>query len=225
MKYQKIDFNLIYWEGMDKVIKSFPEMFCVWITKQVLHFNGTNCQLSCIDHTGTVKNICPSCGCRDKSPGHIPCCWDPGHTLVFHDSIGSIVQWMEDQKTGPNLVAVIRSYLLAQGTKSAVSLFCLESSLQMVAQFQDRLGWDNFIESQKCALWVEMQAQEIHTRGLQKGAESWMRGLMRCLLKLTHCQWLYLNATVHMKFKDGLTIAQHNTILTQMEECLQNRTT
>jgi hypothetical protein len=27
--------------------------------------------------------------------------------LVFHDSIGSIVQWIEDQKIGPNLVAVI----------------------------------------------------------------------------------------------------------------------
>jgi hypothetical protein len=74
---QKIDFNLIYWEGMDKVMKSFPEMFCGWITKQVLHFNSTNCQLSHINHTGTVKNICPSCGCKDKSPGYITCCQDP----------------------------------------------------------------------------------------------------------------------------------------------------
>jgi hypothetical protein len=75
---QKIDFNLIYWEGMDKVMKSFPEMFRVWITKQVLHFNGTNHQLSCKDCARTVKNICPSCDCRDKSPGQITCCWDPG---------------------------------------------------------------------------------------------------------------------------------------------------
>jgi hypothetical protein len=109
-------------------MKSFPEMFCVWITKQLLHFNGTNCQLSLIDCTGTVKKMYPSYGCRDKSPGHITNFGDPGRTLVFHDSIGSIVQWVEDQKTGPDLVAVIRSYLLARGIKSAVSLLHPESA-------------------------------------------------------------------------------------------------
>jgi hypothetical protein len=43
---------------------------------------------------------------------------------------------------------------------------------------------------------------------------------MRRLLELTHRQWLYRNATVHMKVKDGVTAAQHNLILTRMEECL-----
>ncbi len=43
---------------------------------------------------------------------------------------------------------------------------------------------------------------------------------MRQLLELTHCQWLYRNATVHMKVKDSMTAAQHNLILSQMEKCL-----
>jgi hypothetical protein len=51
-----------------------------------------------------------------------------------------------------------------------------------------------FAEGRICALWVEMQAQEIHTRGLQKRADSWVRGLMRRLLKLTHRQWLHCSA-------------------------------
>jgi hypothetical protein len=54
-----------------------------------------------------------------------------------------------------------------------------------------------------------MHAQKIHTRGLQK------------VLELTHCQWLYCNMMVHMKVKNGLTIAQHNTILMRIEECHQ----
>ena len=65
-----------------------------------------------------------------------------------------------------------------------------------------------------------MQSQEIHTHGLSRGADFWVRGLMRPLLELTHRQWLYHNATVHMKVKDGMTAAQHNAILAQMEECL-----
>jgi hypothetical protein len=43
---RKVDFHLVYWEGMDKVMKYFPEVFRVWVTKQVSHFNGTNHQLA-----------------------------------------------------------------------------------------------------------------------------------------------------------------------------------
>ena len=74
----------------------------------------------------------------------------------------------------------------------------------MAAHLHDRLGWDNFVEGRICALWVEMRVQEIHTRWLQRGAEFWARGLMCRLHELTHHQWLYRNATVHMKVKDGI---------------------
>jgi hypothetical protein len=135
--------------------------------------------------------------------------------------MGSILQWIEDQKTGLDLVVVIRSYLLARVTKSAISFLHPNSSLRMAARLHNHLGWHNFVEGRICALWVEMRAQEIHTRGLQKGADFWERVLMQHLLQLTHRQWLYCNATVHMKVKDGLTIAQHNTILMHIKKCLQ----
>jgi hypothetical protein len=32
----------VYWEGMERVLKSFPEMFRVWDTKHISHFQGTN---------------------------------------------------------------------------------------------------------------------------------------------------------------------------------------
>jgi hypothetical protein len=34
----KENFPFVYWEGMDHVMKSFPEMFSVWVTKNVSHF-------------------------------------------------------------------------------------------------------------------------------------------------------------------------------------------
>jgi hypothetical protein len=34
----KENFPFVYWEGMEHVMKSFPEMFCVWVTKHVSHF-------------------------------------------------------------------------------------------------------------------------------------------------------------------------------------------
>ena len=35
-------FPFVYWKGMSRVMRSFPVMFCTWITKHVSHFNGTN---------------------------------------------------------------------------------------------------------------------------------------------------------------------------------------
>ncbi len=38
----KENFPFVYWEGMERVLKSFPEMFRVWVTKHVSHFKGQN---------------------------------------------------------------------------------------------------------------------------------------------------------------------------------------
>jgi hypothetical protein len=38
----KENFPFVHWEGMEHVMKLFPEMFRVWVTKHVSHFQGTN---------------------------------------------------------------------------------------------------------------------------------------------------------------------------------------
>ncbi len=59
----KENFPFVYWDGMESVLKLFPEIFRVWVTKHVSHFQGTNRQLSRIDKS--VQNVCPSCKCHD----------------------------------------------------------------------------------------------------------------------------------------------------------------
>ena len=68
------DFPLVYWEGMQKVMQSFPAMFRVWVTKHISHFNGTNRMLSRFPGTATrpkVHNRCPNCKRFDESTSHI----------------------------------------------------------------------------------------------------------------------------------------------------------
>jgi hypothetical protein len=79
----KENFPFVYWESMEHVMKLFPEMFCVWVTKHVSHFQGTNQHLSCIDKL--VQNVCPSCKCHDKSTSHITRCHDPGCASKLKD--------------------------------------------------------------------------------------------------------------------------------------------
>ncbi len=61
-----------------------------------------------------------------------------------------------------------------------------------------------------------MEHKLEHSAGYQA------RGLMRRLLETVHQQWLYRNATVHVKLKDGMTASQHEAILVRIEECLSN---
>ena len=56
----KNDFHLVWWDGVEKVLLSFPTMFRVWLTKHVAKCCATNRQLARIDKS--VKNVCPSCG-------------------------------------------------------------------------------------------------------------------------------------------------------------------
>jgi hypothetical protein len=50
-----------------------------------------------------------------------------------------------------------------------------------------------------------------------RSADFWARGLMQRLLQMTHTQWVYRNATVHLEVNDGQTAAAHETILETME--------
>jgi hypothetical protein len=38
----KENFPFVYWEGMERVQILFPEMFRVWVTTHISHFQGTN---------------------------------------------------------------------------------------------------------------------------------------------------------------------------------------
>jgi hypothetical protein len=75
---------------MEKVVRSFPEMFRVWVAKHVSHFQGTNWQLSWI--CKTIRNVCPSCGCWDAAMFHTTWCCDPaGMACVFTELVHHLV--------------------------------------------------------------------------------------------------------------------------------------
>jgi hypothetical protein len=145
-------------------MKLFPEMFCVWVTKHVSHFQGTTRQLACIDKL--VLNMCPSCKCHDKSTSHITWCHDPVHAHILKDLVEQLVQWLYDQRTDGKVVQLFKRYLLAGGTHTLTLLLKPNSRLGVEAPYHNCLGWDCFLEGQLCALWVEHRAQHIQQANL-----------------------------------------------------------
>jgi hypothetical protein len=87
-------------------MKLFPEMFHVWVTAHVSHFQGTNQKLSHIDES--VLNVYPSCKCHDESMFHITWCHDPGRTCILKDLVEQLVQWLYDQQMDGEVVQLFK---------------------------------------------------------------------------------------------------------------------
>ena len=214
----KRDFHLVYWDGVEEVMTSYPEMFQTWVTKHVSHFCGTNRQLSRIDPA--ISNACPSCGCPDESPGHITKCLESGRTAMFEESIEELETWLCSQRTGHQLTHLITSYLRARGSQTLCSLLPPNSPFALLARFHDRLGWDNFLEGRISSIWVEMRHLEVEADSLHTTAEYWARGLIRHLVQITHRQWIYCNSAVHLKVRGSLSQPQHEKLMDTIEDYL-----
>jgi hypothetical protein len=211
-------FDHIYWDGMEMVMKSFPQMFRTWITKQVAHFNGTNRQLSRWDKT--VKNVCPNCQRKDESTSHITRCTATGRRTIFKESVSELRLWLQKEQTDRVVTELICKYLEGHGESTMESLLVRKrSKYTMAVWIHDKLGWDNFLEGRICSAWLHLRQDDIRTRNLRRSAGKWMKELMRRLLQITHQQWTYRNATVHLKVKDGRTMAQHEAIVAEILEC------
>jgi hypothetical protein len=128
---------------------------------------------------------------------------------------------MKNEQTEPELSKLICDYLNHYGKKTMQSLLhSPKSKYRMAAIIHDKLGWDNFLEGRIAAVWVDHRVDNIRDRKLKHGGSKWGRGLMSKLLQITHQQWMYRNATVHLKIKDGCTVVQHQQALDNIERCL-----
>lgn len=167
-----------------------------------------------------MENVCPCCGRADESTAHITRCPADGRRIVLNESIQEMRKWLKSEQTDAEATELICKYLEGFGdTKMSSLLRSPRSKYKLTAWCHDRLGWDNFLEGRICAVWFDHRDADISKRKLKRSATQWMTGLMRRLLQITHQQWTYRNATVHVKIKDGKTVAQHEEILKEITNC------
>ena len=92
--------------------------------------------------------------------------------------------------------------------------------LHKFARESDRLGWRNFVEAKVSnELFVIQEAwlRSIHSR---QSIETWTRGFLTKLLNITHQQWLYRNARIHIRHVEGLSMEEHNRIMEKVKSLI-----
>jgi hypothetical protein len=172
-----------------------PEMFSVWVTKQVSGFCGSNHMMNHI--YGDVVDRCPNCGDSPEKANHMLHCRSSDRVAVFTSSVMKLSEWLHKQQTDFELNLLIKDYLLARGDRTLLS-FCGPNSIyRQLAHHHDQLGYDNFLEGRISKLFCSMRQLDISRRGLRKNAGHWCNGLVLHLLQITHRQWTYRCQTVN----------------------------
>ena len=211
-------FDEVYWDGVEKVMARVPEMFSVWVTKQVSGFCGSNHMLRHI--YGDVVDECPNCHLSPERSSHMCLCLDSGRDSVYQHSVSKLCDWLVSQQTDPELTHLIRQYLLSRGSRPMASICRRGSPYRSLAEMQDTLGFQNFVEGRISCRYLHARQGDIERRKLRKHAPHWCNGLILQLLQITHRQWTFRNQTVHYKARDGLTERQQHKIMHQCEALL-----
>ena len=146
-----------------------------------------------------VKKECPSCGAQEETVVYVTLCRGPGRGDTYRSSIETVSKWLKKNKTEPKMMSIIVRYLYARNTATMTSFTRPRTSprLAYLANLQDRLGFQNFVEGNICKCMVEIQRVHLKTSGTWHTADLWASGLIEQLLSIYHQQWLDRNAFVH----------------------------
>jgi hypothetical protein len=110
-------------------------------------------------------------------------CRDPARSEVFSSSVEKLVDWLVSQRTDPELITLLSSYLLHRGDSSMLSLCAPRSRYCSLAYLVDDLGYRNVLEGRIPKMFDDVRAADIQRRGLRKHAGHWCNGLILRLLQ------------------------------------------
>ncbi len=193
-------FHSVAWQALDSVLKSKPDMFQLWLSKQCIGICATRQNMVRIQDI--LDDKCPNCLQPQETSDHLNRCPDAGRTLLFKDSISAIFQWMHKyNRTDAELAYWLEKYLIYRGTRSMMALITKGRGglpqLMTAAASQDLIGWTEFLHG-KISVDIEF-IQHIHcTLSLCRITGSdWMKAMSSHLMQASHCQWIFQNFTLH----------------------------
>lgn len=171
----------------------FTDSFATFYSKHLIRCCGVRHHLHNIDNS--VKNVCPCCGCEDKTTAHLLLCPNKDRTRLYQKSVSKFVSWMKANHTSPLIIEMVREYLESQNTKTMTKLYkgpCTNDENGrgwQLAQENDLLGWQNFVEGRISSKYVDMQRLYYRSQERCRQSESrWAAGFIENLIRITHDQ-------------------------------------
>ncbi len=78
-------FKQVSWPSLELVLRSKPDMYQLWLSKQCIRMCAIRRNLTRIQDI--LDDKCPNCGQAQETSTHLNRCPDNGRTLLFKESV------------------------------------------------------------------------------------------------------------------------------------------
>jgi hypothetical protein len=194
-------------------------MFQLWLSKQCIGICATRSYMTRI-HLHHDK--CPNCQQPRETSEHLNRCLDAGQTLLFSDSVASIVKWIHNyNRTDTELAYWLKKYLIFRGTRSLTALIMAGGGgllqLMRAAASQDLIGWTKFLHGKISVNIVAIQHIHCTLRPCRITGSNWMKAMSSHLMQASHCQWIFCNFMLHDRQQGYLRLNQRRDLLCKLD--------
>jgi hypothetical protein len=208
-------FDSIDWEARNKALESKPDMFKTWLCKQSSGFcaTGTNMQR----WFGDDITNCPNCGKSGEDAAHLLHCPDAGRFGLFRQEVSSLKQWLQQPHTHPELACLLPQYILGRGAVKFASLPIQSVDILRLANQQDVIGWDNFMEGKISTCFLSVQHSHLLLADSILTCHDWTHHFISKLFHITHGQWIYRNISKNHEKHGMLRAVERRRLLREIE--------
>ena len=213
-------FAQVDWQIIDQVLASKPDMYGVWLCKQVTGTCATRSNMSRIHNLADDK--CPNCQQYRETSHHLNRCPDSDRTLLFNESVESLDQWMAaDNRTDSEVAYWIIKYLQFRGERTMSSLGPMSPAMAKAAESQDQIGWIEFLHGRVSKEFALIQNAHCAMSPCRMNGNDWMKKLVSQLLQIFHSQWMFRNFVLHDRVRGYLRLKERKSVLQEIERLVE----
>jgi hypothetical protein len=115
-------------------------------------------------------------------------CPDPGRFAYFRSEVNDLQKWLNQCHTWPAIAEALHKYILARGKLKFRDIDGLPGDLWRLAEEQDLIGWDNFMEGKISSQFESLQHAHLLNAPTVMNSSDWTKQFISKLLHITHGQ-------------------------------------
>jgi hypothetical protein len=212
-------FDTVDWPSLHTTVKSKPQMYQIWLSKQATNFCATGKQLHRIDSTASSK--CPNCMRPGECARHLNQCPSEGRSQLLRDSVTNLHAWLKQGHTHPELARWVPEYINARGRIKFAELGRMSPMMRELGHCQDAIGWRHFMEGKVAKQFLEIQQIHILSSNTLLTPHAWIRTFISKILDISHAQWIYRNYSKHHRQKGMLQLQAREDVLREISRQLE----
>jgi hypothetical protein len=123
--------------------------------------------------------------------------------------------------TKPSLAHAVAHYVFHRGAVKFRDIPGLPLELRKLAEEQDLIGWDNFMEGKLSSRFREIQPDYLLETPSMMTAFDWTSHFISHLLHITHGQWIYRNISRHHHIYGLLKSTERRELLREIDKFMR----